>query len=118
MGGGGGWVGGGGLYKKSRALIFTVSAGRGLTSGSGQHVGETLPCRHHLWVLLVGEVLPDSQRSIVWCVERREEGRETGEKRGVVNAQRTGGRSFTSYQWKTATEHWFEEKTKQKCSSG
>lgn len=43
-----------------REQVFTVDAGRRLTSGGGKHVGQTLPGRHHLWVLLVCEVLPDA----------------------------------------------------------
>lgn len=57
-----------------REQIFTVDAGR-LTSGGGKHVGQTLPGRHHLWVLLVCKVLPDAQRPVIWT--------ETGDRRQV-----------------------------------
>lgn len=57
-----------------------MSAGGGLTSGSGQHVREALPGRHHLRVLLIGKVLPDSQRSVVWN-KRRGGGGEGGRRR-------------------------------------
>ena len=52
------WIGGGGYDRLESGL--TVSSGAGLTPGGRQHVGETLPRRHHLWVLLVCKVLPDT----------------------------------------------------------
>lgn len=56
-----------------------MGADGGLTSGGGQHIGETLPRRHHLWVLLVSEILPDAQRSVVWKEGEEEVQSERGE---------------------------------------
>lgn len=105
------WYWGWGLYKKVEhwSLLWALAEGWPRVVGSmSERPCHAVTISGFFWSAKFFQTL-NAPSSGVWRGGKRG---ETGEKRGVVNAQRTGGRSFTSQQWKTATVRWFEEKTK------